>query len=124
MIPSTGWSDVSDKPPVRAWTPGRYRWRTRLRAALPLSFGLYLLVPKGPDCGDGCHEWYVHEGREYHCYHCKQVGYKTRRGAILTDRDFERMAEGEAEVPIDQIPADRRRVSKRRGGSHPSSDPS
>jgi hypothetical protein len=50
-------------------TTGKFRWRTRLRAALPWRPPLYLLVPKGRDCGN--HEWYNADRRVEHCYHCK-----------------------------------------------------
>jgi hypothetical protein len=56
----------------RAWTPGRYRWRTRLRGALPLRPPLYMLIPKGrKDCGN--HEWYKATAEADNCYHCRAV---------------------------------------------------
>lgn len=54
----------------REWTPGKYRWRTRLRSVLPYRPPLYQLVPKGgKDCGN--HQWYREEGRTWRCYHCR-----------------------------------------------------
>lgn len=57
--------------PHRTGIVSRYRWRTRLRMLLPHTPPLYLLVPKGRDCGD--HDWYRHEGNVWHCYHCRTV---------------------------------------------------
>ena len=51
----------------RAWTAGKYRWRTRLRVILPSRLSRF--APKGAgDCGN--HEWYTATERELHCYHC------------------------------------------------------
>ena len=48
-------------------TPGRYRWRTRLRRMLP--WALAERVPKGArDCSN--HEWYNADGVVDRCYHC------------------------------------------------------
>lgn len=53
---------------ARQWTPGRYRWRTRLRALLPMRLAEY--VRKGrADCGN--HEWYKSTDEEDRCYHCE-----------------------------------------------------
>jgi len=50
-------------------TRGKYRWRTRLRRALPYRPPVYLLVPKGRgDCGN--HEWYNQDQVTDSCYHC------------------------------------------------------
>jgi hypothetical protein len=63
------------------WTPGRYRWRTRLRSALPYRPPLYALVPKGRgDCGN--HEWYKATAQEDNCYHCVAV-----RPMMIAPRD-------------------------------------
>jgi len=52
----------------REWTRGRYRWRTRLRVALP--WALVRWVPKGGrDCGN--HEWYKQDEATEACYHCR-----------------------------------------------------
>lgn len=55
---------------------GRYRWRTWLRRHAP---GFIAdRVPKGAtDCGN--HEWYNHDDRVDHCYHCA-VGVRPRHG--------------------------------------------
>ena len=50
-------------------TRAKYRWRTRLRVALPYRPPVYLLVPKGRrDCGD--HSWYNHDNVVERCMHC------------------------------------------------------
>ena len=47
---------------------GRYRFRTRLRAALPR--WLLWASPKGRrDCG--AHQWYRADGDTWRCYHCE-----------------------------------------------------
>src|ERR1700676_2005999 len=52
---------------AREWTPGRYRWRTRLRLILPAP--LSYLVSKGKrDCGN--HEMYPFVAGVEHCWHC------------------------------------------------------
>ena len=53
---------------------GRFRWRTKLREVLPHRPPLYLLVPKGRDCGD--HDWYRSEGQVWHCYHCRATQHR------------------------------------------------
>jgi hypothetical protein len=59
-----------------AWTPGKYRWRTRLRVALPRPFTR--LSPKGRgDCGN--HDWYKATDEEDCCYHC-EVGVRRPSG--------------------------------------------
>jgi hypothetical protein len=61
---------------MRKWTPGRYRWRTRLRGLMPSP--LHMLVRKGKDdCGN--HEWYKATLDVDHCYHCS-VGVRTPSG--------------------------------------------
>lgn len=48
---------------------GRYRWRTRVRTALPQRLLGRGLFGKGTrDCG--AHEWYRHDERVDRCYHC------------------------------------------------------
>ncbi|MBN8866701.1 MAG: hypothetical protein J0H98_04030 [Solirubrobacterales bacterium] len=47
---------------------GKYRFRTRLRGALP--YRLLWLSPKGKDDCDG-HEWYRSDGDTWRCYHCE-----------------------------------------------------
>ncbi|GGV50733.1 hypothetical protein GCM10010495_80500 [Kitasatospora herbaricolor] len=48
---------------------GRYRWRTRLRRALPWFLLERGFAAKGKrDCG--AHEWYNRDGVTARCYHC------------------------------------------------------
>lgn len=48
----------------------RYRWRTRLRVALPFRPPLYLVVLKGRrDCGE--HGWYNADNVVEHCIYCR-----------------------------------------------------
>ncbi|MBB5867960.1 hypothetical protein F4553_001339 [Allocatelliglobosispora scoriae] len=47
---------------------GRYRWRTRVRVALP--FWATGLFPRGAkDCRE--HEWFRADADTFHCYHCE-----------------------------------------------------
>jgi hypothetical protein len=76
----------------RQWTPGRCRWRTKLRVMLP--WALTNVVSKGSgDCGNL--EWYNADGQIENRYHCESVSARTYR-IISTDarpRMAERMVE-------------------------------
>ena len=51
----------------RAWSKGKYRWRTQLRVVLPARLGRRM--PRGShDCGN--HEWYGQDGKSDLCHHC------------------------------------------------------
>ncbi len=50
------------------WTPGKYRWRTRLRTHLPFAL-LWLSPPGRGDCGN--HEWHNVDYVIDRCYHCQ-----------------------------------------------------
>jgi len=73
-----------------------YRFRSWLRAQLPQAAAEQ--IPKGKDCGQGHHEWYLSEDRLWGCYHCVQTTKESpwssiqwarlRMRAIYTDLAF------------------------------------
>jgi len=64
------------------WTKGRYRWRTRLRAALPSPLWRVVHKGRGP-CGD--HQWYRSTETVLECYHCYH--WRSDDGSWAPDTD-------------------------------------
>jgi len=50
-----------------------YRIRSRIRKHLPWFLINLGICAKGKDCEsrNGPHDWYNHDGKISHCYHCK-----------------------------------------------------